>query len=203
MKGFYYLLAFLFVLTSITFSQPRKAEVFVSGGMAVPLTPQGFSDFWTAGYNISGGAGYRFSPNISGNASLNYSSMAFDDEAFLTSLGLSGLGLTVSGADVSIILVTANVKFSLVPKASISPYLTGGVGFFNISADNPTVSYQGYTITGQGYSEGALSAVVGAGVDIPVSPTVSVFLEVDWGMGFTEGDVTGYMPAKGGLLILL
>lgn len=203
MKAFYFFLALFICISSLTFAQPKKAEIFINGGVALPLSPKYFSDYWSTGYSIGGGAGYRFSPNITGSATLVYNSMAFNEADFLTSIGFNGLGISIGGADATIVMITANIKFSLVPKVSLSPYLIGGLGLFNLSSDNPTFSYLGQTYVYEGFSESAISAVFGAGIDIPVSPIVSVFLEVDWGIGFTAGDITGYVPAKGGLLILL
>lgn len=203
MKTCYFVIVFFVFLSSITFSQDKKAEIFINGGISLPISPESFSDYWSMGYNIGGGAGYRFLPNLSGSLSLGYNSMVFDEEGFLKDIGLGGYGLAVEGADATILMVTANVKFSLVPTAPLSPYLIGGIGFSNVSLEDISFAFEGQTYVYDGTSESTFGAIIGAGVDIPVSPIVALFLEVDWGLATTEGDVTGYVPVKGGVLILL
>jgi opacity protein-like surface antigen len=203
MKTCYFVIVFFVFLSSITFSQDKKAEIFINGGISLPISPESFSDYWSMGYNIGGGAGYRFLPNLSGSLSLGYNSMVFDEEGFLKDFGLGGYGLAVEGADATILMVTANVKFSLVPTAPLSPYLIGGIGFCNVNTEDISFSYLGQIYVEQGSSASTFGAIIGAGVDIPVSPIVALFLEVDWGLATTEGDVTGYVPVKGGVLILL
>ena len=203
MKTCYFVIVFFVFLSSITFSQDKKAEIFINGGISIPLSPEAFSDYWSMGYNIGGGAGYRFLPNLSGSLSLGYNSFAFNEEGFLESVGLSGYGVDVDGADATILMVTANVKFSLAPTAPLSPYLIGGIGFSNVTTEDISFSYLGQIYAEEGSSESTFGAIIGAGVDIPVSPIVALFLEVDWGLATTEGDVTGYVPVKGGVLILL
>jgi len=210
MKQCFYIFILLAFLSSLAYTQVKKAEIFINGGISLPLTPTEFKDYWSLGYNFGGGANYIITPNIGVGASVGYSSMAFNEEGFLTDFGFGGIPgveITVNGADVSILMATANFKYSFVPRGAVSPYVLVGVGLFNISAEDITVTvdYLGetYTETEPGPSESAFGLQGGVGVDIPVSPTVSIFLEVDYGMGFTEGESTGYLPVKGGILFML
>jgi len=75
-----------------------------------------------------------------------------------------------------------------------------------MSISDVEVSYEGQTIIEIHFidpSESAFGIVFGGGVDIPVSPSIKVFLEAGYVMGFTEGDGTEYLPLKGGIIFLL
>jgi opacity protein-like surface antigen len=192
------------LLCSLSFSQDKKAELYIGGGLSFPMQPEEFSDFWSMGFNFGGGLGYIFSPNFSGNAYLSYNTFGLNDDEFLETLNAPS-GVTLSGGSVSIIVVTANIKALLIANPNqVTPYLLAGVGLFSLSTSDVTVSYQGSQQTGNtSNSESALGLVFGGGVDIPVSPTLKIFLEIGYAMGFTEGESTGYLPIKGGLIILL
>jgi len=183
------------------FAQHKKVELYIGGGLSFPMS-EGFSDMWSMGFSAGGGVGYRFGSNISGNANLSYSSFPIDEDKFLAG---APSGVEISGGSVSVVLVTANLKVLLIANPQeVSPYLIGGIGLFSLSVSDVTVSYLGTTVTANtSASESALGIVFGGGVDIPVSPSLKIFLEAGYVMGFTEGDSTEYLPLKGGIIFLL
>lgn len=189
---------------STPFSQHKKAELYIGGGLSFPMSPEIFSDYWSMGFNFGGGIGYKFGRNISGNAYFSYTSFPLNESKFLDDLNAPS-EVNISGGSASVILVTANIKALLIANPNqVTPYLLSGLGLFSLSTSDVTVSYQGYQqIANTSNSESAFGIVFGGGVDIPVSPTIKVFLEIGYVIGFTEGESTGYMPVKGGLCILL
>ena len=206
MKNLLYIVLAVIIFCSLSFSQgggrDKKAELYIGGGLSFPMSPEEFSDYWSMGFNAGGGVGYRFGPNFSGNAYFSYNSFSLDEDEFL---GGTSSEVDISGGTVSIILVTANLKALLIADPrQVTPYLLAGLGLFSLSVSDVTISYMGYEYSGDtSDSESAFGIVFGGGVDIPVSPTIKVFLEVGYAIGFTEEESTGYLPVKGGLIILL
>ena len=156
------------------------------------------------GFNLGGGIGYRFGSNVSGNAYFSYNSFPLNENKFLDDLNAPS-GVNISGGSASVILFTTNIKALLIANSQqVSPYLLVGIGLFSLSTSDATVSYMGTQIpVNSSNSESAFGILFGGGIDIPVSPTIKIFLEAGYTLGFTKGESTGYLPIKSGLVILL
>lgn len=192
------------VVSTATAQEEKKLVLSLSGGLSFPSQPQDFSDYWNMGFNVGAGIGYSFSPSLSLGGSFDYSNFSFDADALLHKAGFAGYGISISGGSASIITVHANLKFSLIPQgASVSPYLLGGLGFFSLSASDVKVSYQGLNATVSPGSESAFSIHFGAGLDIPIAQTTDLFLQLAYGIGFTEDKSTNYLPVKSGVFFKL
>jgi hypothetical protein len=130
--------------------------------------------------------------------------MSLNEDEFLDDLGAPS-GVSIEGGAVNIITVMANVKGNLIAKPkSVSPYFKAGIGLFSLSATDITVSFMGMSATESvDLSEEAFGLTFGGGIDFPVSPTVLIFVEANYTVGFTEDESTSFIPIKGGVLILL
>lgn len=193
----------LFAATAVG-QEEKKATLSLSGGLSFPSQPRVFSDYWKMGFNFGAGLGYALSPFLSLSGSFDYNNFAFNEEGFLKDYGISGYGITVSGASATIISVLGNLKVSLTPAMeSVSPYFLGGIGFFSVSTSDVTVSAGGSSATAKGDSESAFSVLFGAGLDIPAGEATKVFLQVAYGIGFTKVDNTNYLPLKAGVTLKL
>lgn len=196
----WFLLPLFLAVTSSTWAQTEKTtDLFFTAGLSFPSKPQAFSDYWKMGFGVGGGIGFPLSPSISLTGSIDYNSFAFNEEGFLKSIGLSGSGVSVTGASATIFTITGNVKALLnATPASVAPYVTAGLGFFSLSTSDVTAAYQGNTATAKGDSESAFSLLFGAGIEIPAG-TSTLFIEGKYGLGFTKGESTAFIPVRGGI----
>ncbi|MCI0706204.1 MAG: porin family protein [Ignavibacteriae bacterium] len=188
-----------------TEQQPeRRIDLFFHAGTAFPSDPSDFPDYWDMGFAFGGGVGYSFSEAFSLSGSIDYSMFPLDEEEFLKILAAFGVppDASISGGGISIFTVMANAKavFNSTPN-SVTPYVTTGIGFFNMSLGDITVTYQGQSGTGEvNEARSAFSFIIGAGVEIPLgAPTL--FIEGKYCLGFTEGDNTGFIPIRAGVKI--
>jgi opacity protein-like surface antigen len=205
MKKFLPFFVLALFLLNFSFAQDaRKIQIILSGGISIPSSPTEFTDYWNLGFNGGGGIGYIFSPNFSANAYFDFNTMSLNEDKFLNDLGAPP-GVSIEGGSINVITVMANVKGNLITKPkSVSPYFKAGIGLFSLSATDVTVSYQGQSQTvSVDASEEALGIIFGGGIDFPVSPTVLVFVEGNYCVGFTEDESTSFIPIKGGVIILL
>lgn len=196
------LLSLFIATTTLSWAQTeteKTTDLFFSAGIGFPSKPQGFSDYWKMGFNVGGGVGFPISPSISLTGSIDYNSFPFDEDGFLKSLGLSGSGVSVTGGSASIFTITGNVKALLnTAPGRVAPYATAGLGFLSLSTADATVAYQGQTATAKGDSESAFSLLFGAGIEIPAG-TSTLFIEGKYGLGFTKGESTAFIPIKAGV----
>ena len=204
-KCFPFFILSLFLLNFSFAQDAKKIQIYLSGGVSIPASPSEFKDFWSLGFNGGGGVGYIFSPIFSANVYFDYNSMTLNEDKFLEELGATSMGLSIDGGAVNIITVMVNVKTTLIAKPqSVSPYLKAGLGLLSLSATDVTFSYMGESFTQEvDVSEEAFGVLFGGGIDFPVSLNVLIFVEGNYGIGFTEDESTGYITIKGGVIILL
>jgi hypothetical protein len=182
----------------------KRVSIYVGGGIAFPMSPSGFSDFWGMGFSFGGGLGYAFSPSLAFVGLVDYNNFALDGDAILAASGFGGMGISISGGSASIFSVSGNLKANLIPTPnSLSPYFIGGIGYSTVSTGDFTLSAGGLSITESGFSESHASILFGVGLDIPASEALDIFLEGKYGIVFTEDQTSNYIPLRAGLKVKL
>lgn len=201
MKICYCIAVFVMVFASITFGQEKAGpDIYVNTGLAIPSSPDGFSDYWNTGLNFGFAIGFPISPSVAFLPSLSYSRFGLNGNKLLSDYGYGGYGIEVTGGNASIITVYADFKASLGPPVNqVVPYLVGGAGFFRVSTNEATISYQGMSEILQGDDESKLGLNFGAGIDIFLNPKTSLFFAIKYVIGFTESESTQYFPLLAGL----
>jgi opacity protein-like surface antigen len=125
-------------------------------------------------------------------------------QSLLASLvGGAATGFTIEGGGISILSANANVKSSFLPLPIISPYITGGIGFANLSASDATVKNQGQPVPGGTIpgvkGETNFSANVGAGVDLKLG--IDLYIEARYTWIFSSGETSTYIPVSIGITL--
>ena len=188
------------IQTSFAQEQVKKGTFSFNSGFSLPSSPEEFSDYWNSGINFGVGIERPISPKLIFQACLDYNTFPMNEDKFLSEAGVSGYDISLDGGGASIINVSANLKAPLsVKESSVTPYFVGGLGIFRLSVGDITVRYQGQSETAEGASETALSILLGTGLDFTINPKVKMFVEIKYGIGFTEGESTKYIPIKVGL----
>lgn len=79
-------------------------------------------------------------------------------------------------------------------------YFVAGLGFYRLSVSDLDIRQGSDVGTVTVEAENALGLNGGVGVDIAVGDNVNMFVEGQYVVGFTEGDSTGHIPVRVGLL---
>ncbi|MBD3383878.1 outer membrane beta-barrel protein [candidate division KSB1 bacterium] len=201
MKRYIFMVLLLCLAGSPLYAQ-MMPHFFINGGMAMPMGPDEFKDYWKTGFNVGGGAEFAFGPNMKLVGTVDYTSFGINEDELLDEFAMGVSGISVDGGSLSSIAVLANVKFSIAPPMSpISPYLIGGAGMFFLSGGEADIKYQGMTMsTIESETDNYFGVGVGAGVDLTISPNMSLFIEGKYNIAFAEEDNMSYLPIKAGLL---
>lgn len=197
-----FVIFFVLMITATLQAQKANSLVYyVNTGVAFPSSPDLFSDAWSTGFNFGGGLGKMINKTVELQGYFTYHNFSFDEDGLLSSLGASGVSLSVDGASASIITALANIKLRLQsnPEQKVTPYFGGGAGFFRISLGDASVSGPGGSIEVGGGSESAIGLAFGAGVDIQLSPRTALFFDGKYSIGFTDVESIQYFPVKVGL----
>jgi opacity protein-like surface antigen len=191
----------LFFVTSVWSQQ----QTYLMGGASFPSSKQMNSDYWKEGYNVGGGFGWSIFSGLSITTLIEFHSFSFDKPRVANVFGLrDSSGVDVQGDGVTLYTISANGKYSIIPidaSTIISPYVTAGIGYMLVYTTDARIvrGYSSYSIKGSNKS--ALSVLLGAGVDVPLSSTFGVFVEGKYVQGFIKNHSTSYVPVEAGIRI--
>ncbi len=196
MKKIILAVSFVVVLFTNTHAQAvRKSGLFFDAGLALPAAPTNFIDYWNMGFNFGAGTEISVSNNLAIVFDLAYHNYPLDEEAILKKLSLSGSGTTIEGGSATFFTALLDGKYYFRDNPLISsPYLIGGIGYFGLEFEEVIARYGNQSKTASGSSQSDLGVEIGIGADFPLSPEHNFFLQLKYGIGFTEGETTQYIP---------
>ncbi len=203
-KILFFMLLSLIIVSDVYTQDEKKIELTLGGGLSIPLNPNDFSDYWTAGFNGVAGLGFEISEGVIISGSIGYNIFPLNEDEFLKDAGLSNSGISTEGGSTSILFLSANFKGVLTPSSkSARPYLTGGIGYFNLGFDEIKITDGTNSISFDSESEGAFGLSGAGGIEFPVSNNTLIFVEVGYLRGLTEGDNTAIIFGRGGINLRL
>ena len=101
-------------------------------------------------------------------------------------IGRQCQAIVTAAEDIKTILVFGNAKMNFMPEGSVNPYIAAGLGYFHAQGEKPE-------------SENAFGAHGFAGLQVPVSEEIEIYLEGDYIYGATEGDAIQFVIGRMGL----
>jgi opacity protein-like surface antigen len=191
-------LAILFAVATSAQAQP---VAFGIHGNLVNFNFAGdFKEVYSLGYG--GGAHLDFHlPILTLRLSGDYITISPDKEKYKSLLAqyvgaAIASGVTVDGLRINVISGNVNLKLPVLPLPVISVYATGGAGVVRLSATDATVTLNGAPLTTvkapDAQTKASLNA--GAGVDINLGGSMTLFGEVKVNWILTEGQTSTMVP---------
>lgn len=180
-----------------------RIDLIVNGGIGIPTSPAPWSDNWKWGLTGGAGLSYRFTPHLSVDTQIDYHSFFFDDYNFSARLPFTEHIRDIEARHSSIIGLSAGIKYMVSPFAEyLSPYITGGVGIqrFHISdiyiSEHTWDGFFIYDETSEGATTYGIFLMAGGGLNIASSEKRSYFLEVRYGIGFSDDEPNHFLPIR-------
>lgn len=197
----FFLMLVVLVGTSQLFAQARRPQFEVFGGIALPLSPEEFKDYYKMGFSLHGQYVIFPSSQIGISFGAAYERFTFDGDAFLQDLedatGLDLTGFEVDG-NASIIEFGVGVRPYLTqPEASTQFYLFG-MGTYNLLKSEATISFEGDSEKVSG-DENKPGVAVGAGLEFPAGEKINILTQALFRFVFTEGDATNFVGITAGI----
>ncbi|MCX6142511.1 MAG: outer membrane beta-barrel protein [Ignavibacteriales bacterium] len=216
-------LAAILTISTAAWSQSvHGMDCYVGGGISFLSGPQILRDENKMGFNASGGIGFDILPSVSLIVGVDYTAFPKNEsqarqEVFqqMPAHDRIGSGISIGeGGTLSVLTIAGNLKLFLgLRDGQVTPYIVAGAGFLSTSIPDVQASYLYSEQTAvvvstynpivlprtQFNATSALVASVGAGVDIPLGKTNSMFVEGRYAIGFTSFDNTTYIPIKLGM----
>jgi len=181
-------LSILLVFALSTSAQVLKPfNVYVGGGVSLPMSPEVFKDNWKIGFHGTVGVGYKAAPTVQIVGKAEYHSIPFDWG------DISG----VSGFSLNALMFGVDGRFVFgAPDAPAKPLLFAGLGVANVSfsdLEGPGVSVP---IT---VEETKVYFNAGGGVEFKAGPTITIFIQASYVSIATSGEATGFVPITAGI----
>jgi len=182
------LVLFVVSLTSV-FAQSRKPQIELFGGVAIPLAPDGFKDYYKMGFSGHGQYVIFPSPKLGVSFGAAYEKFTFDGDKLLEDFGLAGLGLDVTGS-ASVIELGVGLRPYLTPVESNTQMFLFGMGTYNFIKSEATISYQGLE---ESYSDdlNKFGLAAGAGLELPAGTSMNIILQGVFRFIFTSDEEMG------------
>ncbi len=196
------------LLTSSGFSQfenvSRKSQIELFGGLAIPLSPEDFSDYYKLGYSIHGQYVIFPSPKLGVSFAVAYEPFTFDGDKFMEDLQASDPFTDYTGFGVdgkaSVLELGIGVRPYLTSPEANTQFFLFGMGTYNILKDEATLSYNGsdfYTISDDSKKFGIAG---GAGFEMPMTETLNLIIQGVYRMIFTEDESTNFLGVTAGVV---
>jgi hypothetical protein len=216
------LLAMLSVATAAWSQSVYGIDCYLGGSVSFLAGPQILKDENKMGFNASGGVGVDILPSVSLMIGVDYTAFPKNEtqarqEAVqqIPAMARVGSGISVGeGGTLSIFTITANMKLYLGPRdEQVTPYVIVGGGFLSTSIPDVQASYfysEQTAVVVSTYNpvvlqrtqfnvKSAVVASAGAGIDIPLGSTNSVFVESRYAVTNTAYGTTRYFPVTLGI----
>jgi opacity protein-like surface antigen len=207
MKRLILILFAILILALPSFGQSAvKPVIYAGGGLALPMNPTVFKDYWKMGFGGGGGIGIQINPNVEIIGKVFYNTFPLDADKILSEEGVTGV--TIDGLDFQALEFGADIKYLFPaggPEGKFKFALIGGVGLAQAKFTDVTITGDGSSITlpASSISETKVAFGFGAGFDYMFSPKAGFWFEGRYNIVSTSGQSTGYLPMRVGVKFLL
>jgi hypothetical protein len=182
----------------------RQPQIEVFGGMAIPLAPQEFKDYYKLGFSFHGQYVIFPSPKFGVSFAVAYEGFTFDDAKFIEDLRRNDPFTDYTGVGVD---GTANI-FEL--GIGVRPYLTSpeattqfflfGMATYNILKEKDDITYNGQTVTSLKNDDNKFGLAGGPGMEMPLTDTMNLIVQGVYRYIFTEDEGTSFLGITAGLV---
>ncbi|MHB2148945.1 hypothetical protein ACX8XP_07820 [Calditrichota bacterium LG25] len=209
MKKFFIVsIIFAFVFTTSGFSQfgeiSRKPQIEVFGGLAIPMAPDEFKDYFKMGYSIHGQYVMFPSSKLGISFGAAYEPFAFDGDKMMEDIqamdpytDYTGVGIDGSA---SILELGIGVRPYLTSPEATTQFFLFGMGTYNIIKTEISISYQGIDMGSESDETKKMGVAAGAGLEMPLTETMNMIIQGLYRIIFTEDENTTFLGVTAGLV---
>jgi hypothetical protein len=153
------------------------------GGLALPTGDLG--DAWNTGLGLDATALFEMGPTFSLGGSIGYHSFGIDDDLLNEA---AGIDISWNGGKLKAISFCGEVRAHTGAVDATRMWAAAGGGFYSLTLDDLSGSYQGATEIAWQNVEGEtkFGGYAGAGFALPMGPTMAVGLEGKYHVIFDE-----------------
>jgi len=199
------LLGTLFAVHAAFAALPFQPIGRITMGITTPVAPEFFKTTHLSGFTVGGAIGKELGERSELTLDFSYNSFSLDVQGYFSSLGLSDAeeaesAATGGDAGITTLFLQFKAKFPPPGDKRFVPYLFAEGGLFHYQQDK--IQYLGpigKDRTEPGASATALGAGLGIGMNIAIEEHSTLFADIGFKTGFTEGNATSFFPFRFGV----
>lgn len=210
----------LFVVTAAFSQMARQSQIEVYGGIAMPMAPEGFKDYYKVGLSFHGQYVMFPNPKLGISFGAGYEFFAVDNDAIekdFTDIyrGYEDLQLEVEGS-ANILELSIGIRPYISDPEATNQIFLFGMGTYNMlkAKTKAKISYTGYdydgygnyyetTYTDESEAEGddeKVGVAIGAGIEMPAGESMNLIFQGLYRFIFTEEENTTFLGITAGLI---
>jgi len=214
-KLFIILLLLLFIFEN-AFSQvgKRRNQIELYGGLALPMSPDEFKDYYKTGLSLHGQYVIFPSPKLGISFGAGYEIFTVDNEAIKEDfLGFyTNYDISVEG-NANVTEVSIGVRPYLSSPESNMQFFLFGMGTYNFLKTEINIKYSGIEydyITGTYFNveeeedfkddDDKLGIAIGAGIETPMGESMNLIFQGLYRFIFTEDETTNFLGITAGVI---
>lgn len=194
------------ICMSTSHAQYRPGHMWVaSSGITFPISPDNFADRWKSGFHLGGGILYHLNveQRVMVRATASYQKLSPNTNSILSDLGITNTNNRINVQDGSGSILSLALNLKITPRWTegfLIPYALGGPSLMRISQDI-TYTPQGSTQSQQ-FSQTTtdIGWGLGVGLDIDLPNELTLFVETQYTMVFTQDAGPRFIPIRLGIL---
>lgn len=197
-KLFIILLVLLFIFEN-AFSQvgKRRNQIEVYGGVALPMAPDDFKDYFKTGLSLHGQYVIFPSPKLGISFGAGYEFFTADNDAIKEDLGIPDeVDLEVNA---NITELTVGIRPYLSSSEANTQFFLFGTGTYNLLKTEITAKYYGEKAT-EKTDEDKFGVAIGAGIEMPMGETTNLIFQGLYRFIFTEDETTSFLGITAGVI---
>ena len=202
----------LLLLLTAGVANAEKPYLMISGGIARPLAPEYFNDFWNGGWHVDAGVGYPISSHFVVAATFGYSRIPFDAQSVINHDRDIAPWIAVDGSTSTFLTANLQCRLRLLrPSKSswISPYLSIALGWKHLTIPEIRERFRWTNEGGElsrRWLETDLSSTgwqTGVGVELFISDRINAFGEIGSNVGYKSERrmYSEWYPVRIGLIL--
>lgn len=214
-KLFIIVFALLFISENV-FSQVghRRNQIEVYGGLALPMAPDAFKDYYKTGLSLHGQYVIFPSPKLGISFGAGYEIFTVDNDAikkdFLGSY--TGLEISVEG-NANVTELSVGVRPYLSALESNMQFFLFGMGTYNFLKNDIKIKYSGleydfytgtyYNVEGEEdvkNDDDKFGVAIGAGIETPMGESMNLIFQGLYRFIFTEDETTSFLGITAGVI---
>ncbi|NOX90695.1 MAG: hypothetical protein GXO77_16970 [Calditrichaeota bacterium] len=193
-------------LSTLSYAQfeqlSRQPQIEVFGGIAIPLSPEDFSDYYKLGYSINGQYVIFPSPRLGVSFTVAFEPFTFDGDKFMEDIQAEDPLTDYSGFGVDgtarILELGIGVRPYLTSPEATTQFFLFGMGTYNVLKTEASLTYNDKEFFSIEDKENKFGIAGGAGFEMPMTESLNLIIQGVFRLIFTEDESTSFLGVTAG-----
>ncbi|MGB2869894.1 MAG: hypothetical protein WBD36_15705 [Bacteroidota bacterium] len=156
---------------------PEITDYSLHAGVAFPVGPPAFYDYWKPGFAVGGALGFPLMRSWSIQAGIEYAGFSLDADRFLKGIKRDPKDNSITGGNSSFLVFSGSMRFLPVQEQPLPLFFCGGVHVLYSSVAQSRANFSGFEVIQNRESFTSAGIFFGGGVEFSTKSSMNVFFE--------------------------